>query len=680
MGFAERAVADSRSATAREGARPGGARSSDIGQGRFADNVSAMPHAIRSPTRRGSPAPGSFWMRRRETSSCLTLFLQKRIAKAVGIKPGVAFAAWHWLIRYAGRAPDRGTIEGFPADELMRFCDWRLPSKVALFIVAMRAEGALEGDRFANWSEIQPGGADPSAPERNQRYRDRRRSAPPRNATPEEGDIDIGPYAAPGAGPYSEIWRLGERSVEDYCLKSLGEGWRSRMNLEGFFDLEWPRVVEDECRSILKKECVRLVGGLPSPEADFAPIAALVEAGHARPSDVLVGIREALAKGARWRTWKPFSGFAKAAASDRAARERLTVQAGERWRKLEAQSRELVAGSPAATDPDFTPILKLLVEGAVSPGAVLKGVRYAIRIGVKPDTWRVFPRHIQNAEKLLAGDRKLRHEIQVARSGKMFRPGPKWWRLGFGAPDDPVWTSIAKAAGVSSPAVAFAIGAALQERGSEDANNRGRLDLPGVKIAARLWGFEEAAVERVATAMRGLGFIAGERLVDQPAPKRQPPKDPSAAERQRRSRANRRRRAVTAQASLGALPAMEPIEAGVRAPGPGDGFGAIEETLGHAREPRVARDTVTVDLRPRAREDDSPSRRSVESDARERARGPTDDDFVEIEGADDHRRRRKSDRGSLIARRAFRQLRLRLWRCSPTDCAHAKARAPPREA
>jgi hypothetical protein len=71
----------------------------------------------------------------------------------------------------------------------------------------------------------------------------------------------------------------------------------------------------------LEADCRKLVEGLPvSVDPNFVPILRLIDEGVITADDVLSGVRQAVAKNVRARTWATFENFIRRVAKDRLER------------------------------------------------------------------------------------------------------------------------------------------------------------------------------------------------------------------------------------------------------------------------------------------------------------------------------------------------------------------------
>lgn len=78
------------------------------------------------------------------------------IARRAGTVPGVVAATWWQLLDYASQHPERGSIEGFDAEEWAAFSGWEQETIEAV-LRACREKGMIdEQNRIVNWQKRQP--------------------------------------------------------------------------------------------------------------------------------------------------------------------------------------------------------------------------------------------------------------------------------------------------------------------------------------------------------------------------------------------------------------------------------------------------------------------------------------------------------------------------------------------
>lgn len=97
------------------------------------------------------------------------------VAKRAGVAPGMVVSVAWALMDRASQADNRGSIEGYDAEELAIFYGYET-EQVEAVVAAMEARGVIVGGRFAAWERRQPKREDDSA-ERVKRHRERQKEA-----------------------------------------------------------------------------------------------------------------------------------------------------------------------------------------------------------------------------------------------------------------------------------------------------------------------------------------------------------------------------------------------------------------------------------------------------------------------------------------------------------------------
>lgn len=99
------------------------------------------------------------------------------IAKRANVAPGMVSAVAWALLDHASQSNDRGSVEGFDVETYAMFTGWD-ESQIEAVIDAMQSKGVITEDgRLAAWEKRQPKKEDPTAADRQKKYRDAKRNA-----------------------------------------------------------------------------------------------------------------------------------------------------------------------------------------------------------------------------------------------------------------------------------------------------------------------------------------------------------------------------------------------------------------------------------------------------------------------------------------------------------------------
>ena len=98
------------------------------------------------------------------------------IAKRAQVAPGMVSAVYWALLDYASQNEPRGSVEGFDTETYSEWAGWE-ESDVIAVIAALTTKGAIVDGKIVAWEKRQPKREDPTAAERQARYRDAQRNA-----------------------------------------------------------------------------------------------------------------------------------------------------------------------------------------------------------------------------------------------------------------------------------------------------------------------------------------------------------------------------------------------------------------------------------------------------------------------------------------------------------------------
>lgn len=109
------------------------------------------------------------------------------IARKTGVAPSVVAVTWWCLEDHASRQAERGSIEGFDADEVAAFFQCE-QTDIEAVLGALQDKGCTSGNRIANWEEYQPV---ETSTKRVQAYRQRRETVPKQAETESNENLSL---------------------------------------------------------------------------------------------------------------------------------------------------------------------------------------------------------------------------------------------------------------------------------------------------------------------------------------------------------------------------------------------------------------------------------------------------------------------------------------------------------